>query len=782
MRLSLACILAALPLVYGYSEAGTHSARFLGHDLQDQRIVTTVRLNDTAVEAAHTADRLGRDWKVTSWYKRSPREFTTWNILLLRVGWALVLALGVGAQLWEAKNSEAGFASMLTCATLKGSQPLHIVVKENIMPAMTVTLVSIPLSMALGIAAGAGPVTGLITAVIGGGVAGCFGSSAFNIVGPAGALAGLLMRYSIIYGPDILPWLSLVSAVLVFVMTALKLHTYCMFMPKCVFEGFTLGVALTIGLGQLDAGLGLRPGPLPHVHGIELSPLMFKLAASFQALHTIQVSSISLFLIGVVGMLLLFKWKPSIPWLVPFALVTLVIGALCDPKAFGVIDVLLPTLRMRYGFLEPNFANPLVPLQELIEASEANGGTYGDFMVGAMSVAFVAVLETLISAKIAASKGSMDFDTETELWGLGLSHIACGICGAMPPTGVFVRTSVNLRSGATHKTSQALHAILIAILLALCIRVCSFLPESAVAAILVVSSIRMAPLEYIASTWQHHKHTFGLLFLVAALCFVIDSVVGLVVGTIVGLLWVAKETAQGHAEVSVSAQGGVRNSDGSPQMISIDASAIDKTVLAPFASKIGRHRTSMAFENIDNWDEASMKNHRQQQYCIHRTRSQFISDTVQTVGSEPMTTAPSCRGDRVYLYRFLGQVSYLNGEKHVERLNAILECTPKAIVLDLGHVSWIDADGIEAFEMVIKQFHARKVEVFLAAPRPLVQMQLDTVMANQHEELLSPRHVVATALFALEAALEVGGVTGKAESSSADDDGDDEDEEAKDNQ
>jgi len=762
MRLALACVLTTCTLAVAFfGDDRAHSSNLNLRHAAAHHITVGVTFNDTLATQSETAHS-------------TESEFKSWNVLVLSVGWALILAAGIGTQIWEAAKSDAGIGGILTCETLKGSQPLHIALKENLLPATTVTLVSIPLSMALGIASGAGPVTGLITAFVAGGVAGTFGSSAFNIVGPAGALAGLLMRYSMIYGPEILPWLSLVSALLVFLATSLKLHIYCMFMPKCVFEGFTLGVALTIGLGQLDAAFGLKLGALPHVHGVELSPLMFKLAASFQAWHTIQLSSALFFIIGTVGMLLLFKWKPAIPWPVPFAGVALLIGALCDPEAFGVIDVPLSTLRMRYGFLEPKFAIPLVPLNEIIQRAEEQGGTYGDFMVGSMSVAFVAVLETLISAKIGAVKGGMDFDTEGELWGLGLAHVACGICGVMPPTGVFVRTSVNLRTGATHKTSQAVHALFVAILLGLCIRSCSFLPESAVAAILIVSSIRMAPLDYIAKTWDYHKHTFALLMLVAVLCVAIDSVIGLAVGTIVGLLWIAKETAQGHAEVSLSTQGGKRNEDGTPKMITIDAMKMDQTETK---SAPGRRRASLAFDsplpdpgaNIGGGNAGATSKKRISNYIAYSTRD--------AEESKVDVQAMSVKGDRVYLYRFLGQVSYLNGEKHAERLAGILEGEPKAVVLDLGHVPWIDPDGLEALEQTTRQLQMAGVKVIIAAPRPLVHEGLIAAMAGPWEGLLEPQDIFSSVQLGLEAAMQTGSKEGDEEGDSGKDNSAEEDEE-----
>merc|ERR1711865_1214060 len=82
---------------------------------------------------------------------------------------------------------------------------------DNWRAGVTVALVSVPLSISLGIGSGTTPTRGLATAVFGGLSAGFFGSSDYNIIGPAGALSGMLMAYSVRWSENVLPWMSLCS-------------------------------------------------------------------------------------------------------------------------------------------------------------------------------------------------------------------------------------------------------------------------------------------------------------------------------------------------------------------------------------------------------------------------------------------------------------------------------------------------------------------------------------------------------------------------------------------
>lgn len=109
----------------------------------------------------------------------------------------------------------------------------------------------------------------MITAVWAGFIHACLGGSEYNIVGPTGALSGILSLYAVRYGPEILPFLCLLSgspasilfflqlAIMCLIVFVFRLDKYMLFIPTSVVEGFTLGVAIIIGLSQLAAGLGI---------------------------------------------------------------------------------------------------------------------------------------------------------------------------------------------------------------------------------------------------------------------------------------------------------------------------------------------------------------------------------------------------------------------------------------------------------------------------------------------------------------------------------------------
>jgi MFS superfamily sulfate permease-like transporter len=471
-------------------------------------------------------------------------------------------------------------------------------------------------------------------------------------------------------------------------------------MPKAVFEGFTMSVALTIGLGQLNFGLGLTPGLPQPIPGLNIAPQIYGLAASIEALNTMQGLSTSLFLLSVVGLLMIYRMKPSIrgtavPWLVPFAVVTALFGFLCDPEAAGLVPLEVSTLKAKYGIMQFQLATSLQPLTEII--SNADGGTYNDYIMGAFSVALVAIMETLISAKIAATRSQFSFDNEQELQGLALSHAACGICGLMPPSGVFVRTSVNLSTGATYKISQFMQALWVLLLASICMPALSYLPQFAVAAILVVASIRMVPWHYLRQLWCEHKWHFGLFLIVALVCWIISSVSGLLLGTAVMLLVTGKETAQGHAEISI---------------------------VAGTMAQVAESTTKI--EDALKMDDG----------CIIQARGPLPGKVGAQLKDQLRTLAG---GNQVYLYKIFGQLDFLNGEKHIDRLRILAGTGPMAVVISLQNAGWTDPDGVQSLRSMVEMLEEAKVGAFIISARPKVTQALEK--EDWHQKLMQKKRV-----------------------------------------
>ncbi len=173
-------------------------------------------------------------------------------------------------------------------------------IKNNWKAGVTVALVSIPLSVSLAVASGGTPIQGIITAIWAGLIASIFGGSVFNIVGPAGALSGILAGFALKNGYASLPNIAIVAGVLILIAYLIRLEKYLVYISSSVVHGFTLGVAFMIAWGQINSALGL---PSPKTKFVAVSfrghpSNVLKAWRSSVSMETVKTASVALFCIN----------------------------------------------------------------------------------------------------------------------------------------------------------------------------------------------------------------------------------------------------------------------------------------------------------------------------------------------------------------------------------------------------------------------------------------------------------------------------------------------------
>jgi len=473
-------------------------------------------------------------------------------------------------------------------------------------------------------------------------------------------------------------------------------------MPKAVFEGFTLAVAIIIGFNQMNMAFDLKPSGPKHEHFYE------NVIESFKVLDQARAAPAIFFLVTCSLLLSLAKYLPkirghAIPWTVIIPLLTLIFGYLSNTNNLGGIE--LPTLKDKYGTLqariiEPPFSKPL--------SYYAKGNVSG-IITASFGIAFVAVLETLISAKIAEQKTDWGFDDSKEGLGISLCHAVCGAVGAMPPTGVFVRTALNFQLGATHKTSQVLNAAVVFIISVLAMPVFSYLPQASVAALLIYASVRMAPTRYIMELWYNDKGSCALLIVTTLICVFMDPVYGLIVGMIVALLRDAIETAAADSRVTMFRQVGKKTVKDDVQLLETHAD---------FSRGVsgGSQQSQRSLRTVDYDMDAGLGD--------RLSPIQFVMKMFQQRGfSKQRASAEANVEDDlagcVILYEPIGPVVYLAADRHSARLKALLKNEPTSVVISFELASRVDVDGSAALAKGIKQLQDAKVAVDLVVPPQL---------------------------------------------------------------
>jgi sulfate permease, SulP family len=147
------------------------------------------------------------------------------------------------------------------------------------------------------------------------------GGSNFNVFGMAGSLVSVL--YQIVgqeeNGVEMIPKVTMLCGILLFFVYSLNLDQYCTLLPYSVLEGFSFGVGLTIGFGQLNFALGLKN--LPH-HKMFLENVFESLKNS----RSVDLNAFIPFMVFYICLLLLMKYFPGKPWVILIAIIGMIYG------------------------------------------------------------------------------------------------------------------------------------------------------------------------------------------------------------------------------------------------------------------------------------------------------------------------------------------------------------------------------------------------------------------------------------------------------------------------
>ncbi len=413
-------------------------------------------------------------------------------------------------------------------------------VKLNWRSGLTVALISVPLSIALSIASGAGPLPGLITGIWGALIGSLFAGSQYSIIGAAGAITTVLFGATLIapfgLGADVLPLIALFTGAIIFVVWLLRLDRLLYFVPSSVMFGFAGGVAILIATSQLFDATGLvdlsRTGNL--FSDIKL------FAENLEGIHMISVAVFALFLT------LILVWKRfinKVPAIAGVALIGILVGYL-EAQFF---DLNLVSLQDKFGAFSATLMVPVVwgALPEIIFDREHL------FWILNISgiIALITILETLISEKIADKMTRTQSSSAKELLGLSLSNFGSGAMGGLPTSGLLLRTAVNIESGATNRMSGVLAAVFTALIILVSLPFLMYIPMVVIAALLVNTALGLFDVDKFKEYWKHEKESFAIAVVVVIVTIFYDA--GLAVGTGVALaiLMFVRRVARGRFDM-----------------------------------------------------------------------------------------------------------------------------------------------------------------------------------------------------------------------------------------
>ena len=384
--------------------------------------------------------------------------------------------------------------------------------KSDLLAGLTVGIVALPLALAFGVSSGVGAEAGLITAVVAGFIAAVFGGSNVQVSGPTGAMVVVLAPIVATHGAASVILVGLMAGVIVLLLGLFRLGRSVSFISWPVIEGFTLGIAVIIFVQQIPAAVG-SPDFAESTNAV-VSGIRAVLASDANR----ALWSLAAVLIVALIMVVTPKVLPAVP------------GSIVGIIVITVVAELTGSPLVRIGELPSSLGLPEVP--------DFAGVNVGELVVPALAVAALAAIESLLSARVAASMANTGvFNPDRELVGQGLASIGSAFFGGMPATGAIARTAVNVRSGAKTRMAAIVHAAVLLGVVYLATAPVSRIPLAALAGVLMVTAIRMVPSRAAWKILRSTKHDALIFIATAAITVALDLIEAVVVGIIVTVLF-----------------------------------------------------------------------------------------------------------------------------------------------------------------------------------------------------------------------------------------------------
>ena len=395
--------------------------------------------------------------------------------------------------------------------------------RTDLLAGLTVAIVALPLAMALGIASGATPSQGLVSAVIGGFLISLLGGSRVQIGGPTGAFVVIVAGVIAVHGYAGLVLATLLAGIMLIVAGYAGLGRLIRFIPMPVVTGFTAGIAVIIASSQVSDFLGLAAGKVP-------ADFIGKWTAYIGALGTLRLPALCVGTGTLALIVLLRRFAPQLP--------AFLLALLAATLAVTLLHLPVDTVGERFPSMPTGIPAPHLPVMSLSLVQY--------LLPAAFTIAFLAGIEALLSAVVADAMTGYNHRSGQELVGQGVANMVSAMFGALPVTGAIARTATNVRAGGRTPIAGVAHAAFLLLFLLLAGKLIAYVPMAALAAILLVVAWGMSEFDRFRSILPVDAGERGLLFLTFGLTVLVDLTVAIGVGvTLASLLFMSRmsETA-----------------------------------------------------------------------------------------------------------------------------------------------------------------------------------------------------------------------------------------------
>ena len=466
---------------------------------------------------------------------------------------------------------------------------------RELLASVVVFLVALPLCMGIAIASGVPPVMGLVSGIIGGLVIGFIAGSPLQVSGPAAGLAVIVFEIVQTHGIEALGPIALVAGMLQFAAGRLKFGQWFRAVAPAVIYAMLAGIGILIFSSQFHVMVDDVPNSNGLTNFLTIPWAIWKGVSPVEGTpHHLAAG------VGLLTLVVLVSWN----WLrtkLPGALAVLPAPLL----AVGAGVAVAAGFNLPIAYVDmPDGVSNLFMFPTLDGMSMLlNPAVLGS----AVALAAIASAESLLCA-MATDKlhDGVRSDLDKELSAQGVGNMVAGLIGGLPVTGVIVRSTANIQSGATTRWSAVLHGGWLLIAVAAVPFLLEKVPVASLAAILVYIGFKLVNREVPKKLLARGKGELAI-YLVTVFAIVATNLLS---GLIIGFVLSVAKMAWGfsHIDIEVTPSGDRLDVDmhGSATFMSLPALARQLEAL-PEGKEVHLHLEHLGhvdhacFELIADW-------------------------------------------------------------------------------------------------------------------------------------------------------------------------------------
>nr|XP_043636787.1 sulfate transporter 4.1, chloroplastic-like isoform X1 [Erigeron canadensis] len=522
--------------------------------------------------------------------------------------------------------------------------------QPDLVSGVTVGIMLVPQSMSYAKLAGLQPIYGLYTGLVPIFVYSIFGSSRQLAVGPV-ALVSLLVSNVLgnvdssgeLY-TELAILLSLMVGILECTMGLLRLGWLIRFISHSVISGFTTSSAIVIALSQAKYFLGYSVE-----RSSEIIPLVRSIISGADKFSWPPFVMGSTILAIMLTMKHLGKTRKNLRFLRAAGPLTAVVLGTTFVKIFHPSSISLVG-NIPQGL--PSFSIP------------KEFGHMKSLISTTFLITGVAILESVGIAKALAAKNGYELDSNQELFGLGVANIFGSFFSAYPATGSFSRSAVNHESGAKTGLSGIIMGLIICSALLFMTPLFEYIPQCALAAIVVAAVIGLVDYEEAIFLWRVDKKDFFLWTVTSATTLFLGIEIGVLVGVGFSLAFVIHESANPHIAV------------------------------------LGRLPGTTVYRNTQQYPEAYTYN----------------GIVIVRIDAPIYFANTSFIKDRLREYELAVDQSTSRRGPEVERIYFV--------ILELAPVTYVDSSAVQALKELYQEYKSRNIQIAIANPNRDVLLTL----------------------------------------------------------